>query len=85
MPVAGQEVHNAFINKRARQIGGYEQEVKLSHRFERGAYEIRVSGRVDGFIEGAENTAVIEEIKSDLDIWRLSSRLKDNLNHPYIL
>ncbi len=85
MPVAGQEVHNAFVNKRARQIGGYEQEVKLSHRFERGAYEIRVSGRVDGFIEGAENTAVIEEIKSDLDIWRLSSRLKDNLNHPYIL
>lgn len=85
LPQSGQDVHNAFLNKRKRQIAGYEIEVKLSRRFSLGGYEINVSGRVDGLARENQSRPVIEEIKTDLDIHRLANLLRSGKSHPYIL
>ena len=85
LPQSGQDVHNAFLNKRKRQIPGYEIEVKLSRRFSYGDYEIKVAGRVDGLVKVDAEKPVIEEIKTDLDIHRLANLLRSGKSHPYIL
>lgn len=88
LPVQGVETHNYFLNKRKKQIPGYEIETKLSRCFEEGGYEIKISGRVDGFYKPSNDLGdlpIIEEIKSDFDISKLESTLAHNPDHPYCL
>ena len=88
MPVQRIDVHNYFLNKRKKQIPGYELETRLSQIFEKDGYEIKISGRVDGLISGQggnHGAAVIEEVKTDFDIRSLEETLLANPEHPYRL
>src|SRR5579883_199673 len=81
------EVHNKFLSERKNRFRlekkQYKTEVRLKRAFVRGAYEINVSGRLDGLLDSSP--PVLEEVKTDLNIEALLKKLDTDHEHPYWL
>jgi len=80
----GREIHLRVQKKRKKSDPSYQPEVPVSSLFERGGYQFRVDGRMDGIFRS--DPPRIEEIKSCFNIRELSRRLEENPpDHPYSL
>lgn len=80
----GLEIHVRVQKKRAKSDPTYQAEVPVSTLFERGGFQFRIAGRMDGIFR--HDPPKIEEIKSSFSIRELSLRLAgDPLDHPYCL
>jgi DNA excision repair protein ERCC-2 len=80
----GKELHKKVQAERLITIPDYEAEKSISWTFEKDNYCFEVSGRMDGFIPGRR--PVIEEIKSNFNIYELGKKIKDKrFDHPYFI
>lgn len=80
----GQEIHARLQRRKAKADPSYQAEVPVSSLFERGGFAFRIDGRMDGIFR--LNPPKIEEIKTSVDIRKLSQQLAGNpLEHPYSL
>lgn len=79
----GQEIHDLVQQQRKKEDGLYKSELKISRNFQRGEYKFCIAGRVDGIFE--KSPALIEEIKSTVNVHELRAKLELMPDHPYIL
>lgn len=80
----GHEIHVRVQKKRAKADDSYQAEVPVSGLFDRGGYQFRIDGRMDGIFR--HDPPRIEEIKSSFNLRKLTRRLANNpMNHPYCL
>jgi DNA excision repair protein ERCC-2 len=80
----GQEIHVRVQKKRAKADPSYQAEVQVSRLLERGGFEFRVSGRMDGIFR--HDIPTIEEIKTCFNAHELKRRLAGPpMDHPYCL
>lgn len=78
----GQEIHARIQKQRAKSDASYQSEVPVSSLFERGGFQFRIDGRMDGIFQ--QDPPKIEEIKTTFNIRELSQRLAGNpTDHPY--
>ncbi|HEX7154554.1 MAG TPA: ATP-dependent DNA helicase [Thermoanaerobaculia bacterium] len=81
----GQDIHTRRAELRANEDPNYRAEVHVVHRVTLGAWNVTVTGRVDGLsVDKAEKTVTIEEVKSihfDLELEALyrSDKLQRHL------
>jgi len=82
----GIELHQRVQRQRKANHDDYESEVRFSHTFERGGFQFRIEGRMDGVFDRGGESPRIEEIKSTVDVGDLARRLREpGLSHPYTL
>lgn len=80
----GRELHEKIQKLRIEEIPNYEAEVSTSIDIEIEGFLLRVSGRMDGFVD--DPNPRIEEIKSTFNLFELKkSILEKTWDHPYYL
>lgn len=81
----GTEIHREIQDRRSREIADYSREVQVAGQLPSSTEaSIKISGRIDGMWSDGDEV-IIEEIKSTLNVRRLSVLLQDDLEHSYIL